>query len=276
MSNLNFDKQSCFERAKYLFDKNDDSLLRYICLELRFCIEDIVYDKLKIYVKRLPQSVIETWQPPQAMKALLRLEPDANQTFSLAISAKPEPHNGEFIHVGTQQELPTQFINKTYNKLGNYLHVPTLKAQASLKSNINKQRLREDIKEIMDKLQPMVKSTFNASFAEVVTFPCDECQSLIPCNEKGLKKTGKAECLNPNCGAQFLALENSLNTWSFKFQYQIFACLKCNKENKIGKHKLKMGTSFDCDGCKTKHEIVEPLWQYMDITSSEEVDLLPK
>ena len=80
-----FDKRSCLKRANDMLSTNDDSLLRYACLELRFCLEDIAYRKLSTYAKRLPDEVLKTWQPPQAFRALLEFEPYADQTTTIRI-----------------------------------------------------------------------------------------------------------------------------------------------------------------------------------------------
>ena len=66
-----YDKWSCLERARRLLIVAGDESLRYACLELRFCIEAIVYAKLDAYSSYVPAVVFEKWQPNHAMKMLL-------------------------------------------------------------------------------------------------------------------------------------------------------------------------------------------------------------
>lgn len=113
---MKFHKESCLNRAKKLLEDKDDSDLRYVCLELRFCIESITYEKLKTYIKRLPFSVIEKWQPPQAMKALRELEPLADEDFELFISPESSPGvpTGEWVCLGHHKTFKLSWLRKTY------------------------------------------------------------------------------------------------------------------------------------------------------------------
>lgn len=104
---MEFNKENCLNRARKLLENEDDTILRYVCLELRFCIESITYEKLKTYIKRLPFSIIEKWQPPQAIKALRELEPLADEDFELFIfpeSSSGVPHWRRLLF-GTPQNI---------------------------------------------------------------------------------------------------------------------------------------------------------------------------
>lgn len=259
-----FDKQACFERAQNLFKSGDDSLLRYVCLELRFCIEAIVYDKLRLYANRLPPTVIATWQPPQAMKALLRIEPEANENKSVAMCPEDSEGNptGNWLHVGMHRTVPVSWISKTYNKLGNFLHVPNPRAEELRPLPVSMEKLRRELNAILTELKPVVETSFDASFAEVVTFPCEICNSLVPCNAKGLRQTHEAECLNPHCGVRFVAVENDNGSFSFTLQTAVFPCQKCKNEIPIADKKVKVGMDFTCSACRTKHVIHSQAWHF--------------
>jgi hypothetical protein len=71
------DKRAHVARATELLDKADDALLPYAALELRMAMEAIAYGKLRAFATRIPTSVLDKWQPPQAMRALLEFEPHA-------------------------------------------------------------------------------------------------------------------------------------------------------------------------------------------------------
>jgi len=78
------DKWSAHRAARALLAQDEETVLRYAALELRTCIEAVVYEKLGSYREWLPIEA-QTWQPPQAFKALLNLEPDAAATRTIAI-----------------------------------------------------------------------------------------------------------------------------------------------------------------------------------------------
>jgi hypothetical protein len=85
MSEPYLNKYDCLSRAKALMASGDAASLRYACLELRFCMEAVTYEKLRAYAPRLPPNVLSIWQPPQAVKALLELEGEADQEYRVAI-----------------------------------------------------------------------------------------------------------------------------------------------------------------------------------------------
>src|ERR1035438_382575 len=96
------EKHHAYDAAAALLAQQDDASLRYAALELRRCIEAIVYAKLKIYGDLLPYGSVHQWQPPQAFDALIAIEPDAEATFTYAISPQTEP--------GKMPEVPFKAI----------------------------------------------------------------------------------------------------------------------------------------------------------------------
>ena len=79
-------KTECLARAKLLIEKNTEDSLIYGALELRQCIESIVYEKLNGYKKFVPGIVFSKWQPHHAMKTLLYFEPGAVDSLKIAIA----------------------------------------------------------------------------------------------------------------------------------------------------------------------------------------------
>lgn len=96
----NYYKTECLKRAKQLLDEGSYDSLIYASLELRQCIESIIYEKLDAYKKYVPGVVFQKWQPNHALKTLLYFEPDAEQSMKLAIAPESSPGvtSGPFIH----------------------------------------------------------------------------------------------------------------------------------------------------------------------------------
>jgi len=269
---LEFDKASCFERAKRLLASGDDSVLRYVCLELRFCLEAIAYEKLRTYTKRLPKEVLEKWQPPQAVRALLEFEPLADQNFTLRVSMESEPGvpTGEWVTLGTHRTFKLSWLRKTYNRLGNLLHVPTLASQASGTGRLqNPQALRKELESIIETLELIVASTLDASLATVIEFNCPVCGELVLCNCDGVAKTHRAVCLNPNCGAEFAARQNEAGEFVFDLMATAFPCVKCGHETLIENRKLRIGACFPCEKCGEKHGLQTFQWGYGLVEETE-------
>jgi hypothetical protein len=119
------EKVEALRAAKELLSRNDDKLFRYVALELRRCVEAVVYEKLLVYRDWIPPEVARTWQPPQAFKALLKMDPEAQETSTLAIALQPQPNvpaPGPYTTLGVDQRPKLGWLTKTWNKLGQHLH----------------------------------------------------------------------------------------------------------------------------------------------------------
>lgn len=260
---MKFDKSSCLQRAKEMLKSRNDSLLRYVCLELRFCMEAITYGKLKTYSKRLPADVLAKWQPPQAVKALLEFEPDADQSFELRISPESSPGvpTGEWFSLGSHKSLKLGWLRKHYNKLGNLLHVIAPGAKASALQS-DPQELRKYLETVAAELEPVAASRMDSSLATVVDFQCSVCGDTVIANLAGVQKTRRAVCLNPSCGAEFAAVETEDGELGFLLMASHFECIKCGHETTLQNKKLEIGYKFKCERCGEEHQLMKRQWAY--------------
>ena len=83
-------KRTHHSNATRLLSGQVDGDLPYVALELRFTIEAIAYDKVRLYAGRLPADVLDKWQPPQVMKALAELEPMSTKQYEVRIAMENE------------------------------------------------------------------------------------------------------------------------------------------------------------------------------------------
>lgn len=255
-----FDKYSCLQRAKDLLDRNDDSCLRYVCLELRFCLEVITYDKLSTYANRLPASVLRKWQPPQALKALLEYEPYADQNYVLNIFRESSlgVTTDDLVLHASHSTLKLSWLRKTYNKLGSYLHMPPHGSSEQLDCS----NLRKSLQNMISELEPVISCKMDTSIATTVTFECTKCNDQVIVNSKRLKHEQSATCLNPNCNAEFAAIEYRDNEFCFTLKASTFRCLNCGEDVVIENRLLGIGYGFECNVCKETHIISDRQWGY--------------
>lgn len=256
-----FNKRAYLNRAEHLLEKNDEDLLRYVCLELRFCLEAIAYEKLRTYAPRLPDAILNTWQPPQAIRALLEFEPLADQDFVLRISPESEPGvpTGEWTTLGTHRTLPLSWLRKFYNKLGHYLHVPQPGSDRRTKLL---DPSREQLKRIVAELKPAIETTFDLSLAAVRHFECSVCHLPSFANIEAARKRQKVLCLNPNCQAEFFPEFDQTGNAKLHLISTEFGCLSCGKPIRVENRKLKIGLGFSCLACGAPHQIVSRQWGY--------------
>lgn len=261
--NICFDRFSCMERAKSLLAQNDDTVLRYVCLELRFCIEATAYNKLQLYRNRVPKKLFKKWQPPQLFKALIQLEPHAGENFKLAVSLGESSNN--FTLLGENVTFDYRWLNKTYNKLGSFLHIPFEDTQKSI---LLTTELRKDLTGIIEKLDPIVESDIDAApMAQCSAFNCKICGEQVWSSITVLENTEEVQCLN--CDAEYSVLKDAESKFKFRLQAISFKCESCEKIIKIECRHLDFGYQFQCESCGTEYQIAAQKWIYEKIQKEQ-------
>lgn len=248
------------ERGKRLLAQSEDDLLPYVALELRRCMEAIVYEKLSAYSKYVPGVVFEKWQPPQALRVLLQFEPGADEDVRVRIAPEVEygiPSEGPWTELGEHKTLKLKWLEKNYNRLGSFLHVPHGQAAPP-----NETKIRADLVAIVETLEDVLKGSITAvTLAERVHFTCDFCGQANLANAEGVRKTRQAFCINPNCGIIYHATEED-SGWKLIPEVSAFECRECGAAISLPNNRLEIGLAFKCDKCGTEHLIVERRWAY--------------
>ena len=263
------EKLQAFEQATKLLSSTDELSLRYAALELRRCIEAVVYEKLWAYKDRFPPDVARKWQPPQAFRALLVMEPDAEQTAIIRYARETEPgvqSLGPYRTLGTDYRFKLAWLNKTYNKLGSLLHASWPFAKNPSATPLSKRK--EFLQKVSTELQPFVEKTFTATFAETVVFECTECRTTVTANAAGLRQAGEVTCLNSDCGCRYVVSMNGTD-YSFQLDSVVADCANCKHEIRFPTQRLAMGYQFSCSECEKKHEIVDHTWKFNEIKTQD-------
>lgn len=261
---MKYDKWSCLERAKNLLSSGDDSILRYACLELRFCMEAITYEKLNAYSNYVPAVVFKKWQPNHALKMLLQFEPEADEDFSLYISPESElgKPTGNWTNIGEHRTFKLNWLTKNYNRLGSYLHM-TQNSSSLIEDKEETNKIRKEIQEIASEIDLIIDSDIIAATMAVrIQFKCQTCDQLSIANETVLRKTNLAICINPNCGAKYHATKEDNGSWKFKMIAASFKCLNCNTISWLESRCLNIGIKFKCRSCGEMHQIIDCQWRY--------------
>ena len=181
------EKRDALDRALEILSRDNVDDFRYAALELRRCIEAVVYEKLWAYRDRFPPDVARKWQPPQAFRALIVMEPDAEQTAVIRIARQSGPGeaaSGPVRELGTDQRFSSAWLNKTYNKLGSYVHASWPFAKNSGKPM---EPARDFLQRVADDMGPLVRRSFTCTLAELVDFRCSECDTAIKANVRGVE-----------------------------------------------------------------------------------------
>jgi len=259
---MEMNKYSMMEWAKKLFEDPTPANLVYAALELRLCMEGITYETLRSFSDVVPESVLSTWQPPQAVKALLEFEPIADRSWSLFAGEEEEfgKPASKMQLVGQHNALSLKWLRKHYNKLGRLLHVSF---HAAGKSKEPARASKEYLLEVIADLEPPLNSTiFGPGFREVVFFTCTQCNRKVVCNKNSASKSKRAVCLNPQCGAEYFASITDGSEPVFQLMATDFQCVKCTTTIPIENRKLAVGLEFKCPSCKQAYRINVQGWSY--------------
>ncbi|HEX7642777.1 MAG TPA: hypothetical protein VF472_11280 [Burkholderiaceae bacterium] len=209
------DKRSCMARALALLAEANPEHLRYAALELRLCIEALTYEKLRAFSNIVPEDVLRTWQPPQAVKTLLEFEPSADRTFTLRIGieeAYGKPAK-EMKYLGTHTSLRLGWLRKHYNKLGNLLHAPAVYDPKSQDHTAVKRYLLDVIEDLKE---PLESTITGGTIRTVYNFTCSVCGKPVVANAEAVSAKKKATCLNPQCKAEYFADVNAAGQVAFQ------------------------------------------------------------
>jgi hypothetical protein len=261
---MRHDKWQSLERAKKLLTQNDDSVLRYVCLELRFCMEAITYEKLNAYSAYVPAKVFKKWQPSHAMKMLLQFEPHADEGFSLYISPESAPGKptGNWSNIGEHRTFKLRWLTKTYNKLGSYLHMPQNRDSVDEEAE-DSDEIRKELQEISTEISRVLDGDIiSMTLASRIRFKCQACNQTSVVHEGVLSETHQATCIYPQCGAEYFATKETTGEWQFKMKAMSFNCLNCGTTSWLQSHNLDIGTKFKCRRCAEVHRIIAGEWRY--------------
>lgn len=255
------DKRSCFAKAKSLVQLGDADSLHYAALELRMCMEYLTYQKLQAYENIVPPEVQAIWQPPQAVRALLEFEPNADRTVEIHFGLEEVPGipAREMQPIGTHAALKIQWLRKHYNKLGQFLHAPNARS-----SHQHDPALMVDyLHEVIQDLEAPVGSTILASTLRTVwTVACNQCGKVVVGNSEVLKSGGLAHCFTPGCETQYAASERPDGAIIFKPILMHFTCIKCSADIAVQPKKVELDARFECPSCKQRHKITGKQWEY--------------
>lgn len=263
----NYSKQTYLRNARSLIEKNTEDSLVYAALELRHCLESIVYERLEGYKKYVPGIVFTKWQPHHALKILLDFEPRANEDFQLAIAPESSPGvtSGPFQLLGDHKEIDIKWLTKNYNKLGNYLHVQRGKSKTTSKEN-----LKNALKKIVNKLEDILKGNITSlTISDRISFNCGICKKNTLANADVVRKSKRAICINPECNATYFITEEG-DKWNIKLEETSFKCLNCETDNFVPNSDIHIGMKFTCFKCSEKHIIIGYDLKYSKIEDLEE------
>ncbi len=249
------------QRAQDHLGSNDPDRLAYACLELRYALERVAYQKLQLRLDKITIEEIGAWQPRRAMDRLMELVDEhltKDSTLRVARESEPgTPATDGFVTVGQTKGVSPREIGKHWQKLGSFLHIrmPTKKGQHSPKPD--EAALRTYLKEVIEYVEAATSTGFDAHFSETVTFACGKCDQSIVRNSVLLKEETVVQCQNEQCNASYIT---HVKDEEFTFEPYLIPleCRNCAhidriEANAFMKMKPNENVILICDNCGTRH-----------------------
>lgn len=237
----NYNKNFHYNNALKLLESDCIQSLRYACLELRYLIEAHVYERLLHEVDDLPRSIINTWQPNKAIKMLSMFDDLADKDMRLELLDS----DGNVVTKIHCNNIPIKELNKIYNSLGSYLHLPMPRKVDSYKIDKGK------ISDILRKLKRVTDGNLIIYKIHYDYFKCENCNKNIIYTEQYVKNNDSIKCQNDNCNIEYVIRTHSKSV-EFGAKYE-FECGVCHNQASVFFSKIEDGYAFSCDSCNTKY-----------------------
>lgn len=231
-----FAVQGHLDRAKHLIEQADEVSLQYAALELRYALEKVAYQKLKLRLAAFPVEELSKWQPKKVIDTLMAfVDPHLDQDSTISI--RPD-EGGEWSQLGKTMGVGPREIGKHWNKLSSFLHAKMPKTKGESLSTFSlEKRHAEYLTEVSNYVQALTASQFDAYFTVTCEIECHLCKQKTVYTERQIISNEIIKCGTPSCGCLFeVKIENKQFYWK-PFQYH-FDCSKCGERQFIDAHKL--------------------------------------
>lgn len=245
--------------AKQELNSFDNHRLRYAALDLRMALESLIYERASFYKEELSGKKLSTWQPGKLLSILLDVDPSADKSGELYAGleeeyGKPAKMMQSF---GKERVLSLREIKKYYDRIGSYLHAPTLEQVAQGKG-ASIEVIRTRCNEVVEILEQVFSSpVFNVNLKVTTSLPCEKCNTtIVRRSPVDAAEPIIARCIE--CSASYILTSVGDKLVEWKPQVRDVECANptCNCMIKIWESDLELGASWKCADCGGNNQIV--------------------
>ena len=250
MADFRFMARECLQRAKDEMASGDPHRLRFAALELRYAMEAVTYDRARAYRDDIPPSEYSTWPPKKVLGLLTDIDPHAalNSTISIGREETYGVAPEKMALLGTDSVLTMARLKKHYDRLGSYLHAPTL-AKIDDPSAHDPAKLRaacETCAAILDEV--LSSPVWNFTVGQFSDMPCLRCGKAM---RKRLPRDGKAfDAACFECEAEYrVEPRGDKLAWTPYRQEVPCQTEGCPAMVTLWKDQVREGERWACQGC---------------------------
>lgn len=246
------------DRAHQALISGESFQLRYAALELRMALECLVYERALNYKEELSNKKLSTWQPKQLINILLEINPHADKTSTISYGLEEEygvPAK-EMTTLGTDRVISLKEIKDYYDRLGSYLHTPTLE-QSTQGKGLPGDKLRKSSEELFKIIKSALSSpVWNTDFKTTTSIICEDCGIKIVRRVSTAGNQFEAVCIE--CGASYTITRTEDNKFGWKANNHQIACAnpECREEVFIWSRDIKLNKHWICKSCGGENAFV--------------------
>jgi hypothetical protein len=135
-------------------------------------------------------------------------------------------------------------LNKIYNSLGSYLHLP-------MPENVESYIIeKESIAGMLSKLERIIRGNLIINKVKYESIQCPGCGKGIVFTQHYLETHNSIICQNDNCKLEY-AIYDKGESIELSLDYRGFTCHACHNEIHLPYSKIADGFSFKCGSCFT-------------------------
>lgn len=249
--------RKAIKQAKYELDSGEEHRLVYASLELRMALEALTYERASLYSSELSGKKLSTWQPRILLNILLEIDPYVDKSANISFGKQEEYGKPakKMTSLGKERVLSLKEIKEYYDRLGSYLHTPTIEQLAEGKGS-SPEKIRIRCGEIYNIIDEVLSSPiFNFNLKKTSTITCDKCANKIVRRIPPDSESLIAKCIN--CSASYtLKVDRKQDIWIPN--YQTIECFNpsCNSTFRFWENEIELGAKWSCKECKGINQIV--------------------
>jgi hypothetical protein len=250
--------RSALSRARHALDSGDDASLRYVALELRMALECLVYERAHRYKEELSNKKLSTWQPKQLLNILLEIDPYADKTATISFGLEEEYGVPAKVvrTIGTDRVISLKEIKDYYDRIGSYLHTPTLE-QSERGKGLPGEKLRNSCEDLFKIVESSLSSkVWNSDFKITSSRDCEDCGTKIVRRVRGTADSFEATCIE--CGASYALARTEDDKFNWNANTREIECANpaCRAGQVVWQRDIALGKRWTCRSCGGKNAFV--------------------
>ena len=252
------DAKSALDRARKALAAGKNPQLRYAALELRMALECLVYERAQSYKEELSNKKLNTWQPRQLLAILLEINPHADKTSTISFGIEEEygvPAK-EMTQLGTDRVISLSEIKEYYDRLGSYLHAPTIE-QVIQGKGLPGEKLRKTCEDLSNIVQSSLSSkVWNADFKVTTSLDCADCGTKIVRRVHPQQDRFEAACIE--CRASYILTRTPDDKFNWEEDNVEVACAnpECGDKIFVWRRDAAVNRCWTCKLCGGENAFV--------------------